>query len=627
MSRILKIRVESSRFFTDPFEISFSKNLNCIMGGRGTGKTTILSLIAAALTPEFEDNKEKQSLLKANLGDGRIHLVVQNNSGETFEIERVLGERPIVYANDRSIVDFDVFRSSFFIDIYEASLIEGIGRNAADRLALLDKHLTNALKEARSKAIPIQAQLNQNRARIVDVVMKTRDLKKKLEPLAEAERDLREFERTRPPVDDEVKKRFDVENANQSLREFEKKFANTSEQNLSTVELRLKQIANDLRSQHAGSSGYESALNVAEISAIKEIVVTTQDAVRVAVEESLGKISVARTSLQPLSAALTQKHRDQDAVFTELRQRLDKDRELFQKLNQLTQRVTVKAVHSKELADAEEELSTLVDQRKEILLSLKAITRSVFDVRLSKATEINNELQGDVRVTIKEGGIRTEYDKALRAALRGRGFQYNDICDQIVERISPVELSIYVLKRDATSIASICNFSKERAQQIIDGLIESNAIFDVEGVECPDLPTFHLKVDRQDGDSRSEDYRSTENLSTGQRCTAILPIIFAASKSPLLIDQPEDNLDNKYIAESIHKIIKTKKQSRQMIFVTHNPNVPVLGDAEYNAFLDYQKKHSRVLTQGAVTDVKQSILALLEGGSEAFKKRKEMYGY
>ncbi|MCK6598416.1 MAG: ATPase, partial [Bdellovibrionaceae bacterium] len=105
------------------------------------------------------------------------------------------------------------------------------------------------------------------------------------------------------------------------------------------------------------------------------------------------------------------------------------------------------------------------------------------------------------------------------------------------------------------------------------------------------------------------------------------PIIFAASSNPLVIDQPEDNLDNKYIADSIHKIIKAKKDTRQMIFVTHNPNIPVLSGAEYNLFLDYKGKKSKVDAFGTIDAVKQNILTLLEGGEIAFKLRKDIYGF
>jgi energy-coupling factor transporter ATP-binding protein EcfA2 len=116
-------------------------------------------------------------------------------------------------------------------------------------------------------------------------------------------------------------------------------------------------------------------------------------------------------------------------------------------------------------------------------------------------------------------------------------------------------------------------------------------------------------------------------LSTGQRCTTVLPIVFAISNNPLIIDQPEDNLDNKYISDTIHKIIKQQKQDRQLIFITHNANIPVLSESEENIFLRYNDKKSSITDQGTVENVKESILNLLEGGEEAFKERMKLYNY
>jgi len=113
-------------------------------------------------------------------------------------------------------------------------------------------------------------------------------------------------------------------------------------------------------------------------------------------------------------------------------------------------------------------------------------------------------------------------------------------------------------------------------------------------------------------------------LSTGQRCTTVLPIIFAVSKNPLIIDQPEDNLDNKYITQSIYKIVNAEKEKRQLIFITHNPNIPVLSNSEFNVFLDFHK-YSEVTAKGSVDNVKESILAVLEGGKEAFERRNKIY--
>ena len=68
--------------------------------------------------------------------------------------------------------------------------------------------------------------------------------------------------------------------------------------------------------------------------------------------------------------------------------------------------------------------------------------------------------------------------------------------------------------------------------------------------------------------------------ATAMRLSKILPILLLDSDRPLLIDQPEDNLDNGFVYETLLPIIRTVKTRRQLIFVTHNPNIPVLGDAE-----------------------------------------------
>ena len=110
MTRIKKVTVEGAKFFNDNLEIEFSNKLNCIMGGRGTGKTTLLSLITASLESNVEQNKDILSLLSSNLGQGKIRLTIEDIEGELFEVEKVLGDNPVVYTADRSLIDFDSFK-------------------------------------------------------------------------------------------------------------------------------------------------------------------------------------------------------------------------------------------------------------------------------------------------------------------------------------------------------------------------------------------------------------------------------------------------------------------------------------------------------------------------------------
>ena len=77
-----------------------------------------------------------------------------------------------------------------------------------------------------------------------------------------------------------------------------------------------------------------------------------------------------------------------------------------------------------------------------------------------------------------------------------------------------------------------------------------------------------------------------EHLSPGQRSSAMLPLIALVENAPLIIDQPEDNLDNAFIAERIVVELRASKIERQFIFATHNANIPIFGDAEWIGILE-----------------------------------------
>jgi len=599
------------------------------MGGRGTGKTTFLSLITASLENNIEQNKDTLSLLSSNLGQGKIRLTVENIEGELFEVEKVLGDNPVVYTADRTLIDFDSFKENVTVDFYGATRIEEIGTNPLDRLTLIDKHLTKQLKECRKQETFILSQLNQSKAKISDLLIKKRELGHQLDPLEDVERDFKEYQKLKPEGSEGQTKEFNLENENQTYREFEKQFRESTDGSLKSVQFKINQLLAEVLNHIVQIGEFETKLNTKEINDFRSSIVPLVENVKQALEKSQKDINYALENSSEKAIGLETIHRKQETVFTQLKQKFEKNREYFQRLNQLTKRVTAKTVFKKELVSVIDNLEVSVDQRENLLEQIKGMHRKVFEIRREKIVILNKELSGDVKITLKEGGITTDYEKSLKDSLRGKGFNYKDSCEEIVKIFKPSEFSLIVLKEDVKRLSTLAKISREKAKQIIGTLLDSQGIFEIETVYCPDLPTFFLKVDRKSEDSRQEkeNYRATENLSTGQRCTAILPIIFAASSNPLIIDQPEDNLDNKYIADSIHKIIKIKKDTRQMIFVTHNPNIPVLSDAEFNLFLDYRGRRSKVDAEGTIEEVKKNILTLLEGGAEAFQTRSKIYGY
>lgn len=125
------------------------------------------------------------------------------------------------------------------------------------------------------------------------------------------------------------------------------------------------------------------------------------------------------------------------------------------------------------------------------------------------------------------------------------------------------------------------------------------------------------------------DGKPIEGLSPGQRCSALIPIILVEGQNPLVIDQPEDNLDNKLVFDLVVDILRGLKEQRQIIVATHNPNIPVSGDAEQVVvFESPSKEQCCVVEQGSIDDeaIVQHVKTVMEGGDRAFKIRMRKYG-
>src|SRR3984957_6686187 len=105
--------------------------------------------------------------------------------------------------------------------------------------------------------------------------------------------------------------------------------------------------------------------------------------------------------------------------------------------------------------------------------------------------------------------------------------------------------------------------------------------------------------------------------------------ILAESNVPLIIDQPEDDLDNAFISSSIVATLRTIKERRQVIVVTHNANIAVLGDSELILPMKRSGERGAVTGRGSMDrcENKKAVQEILEGGELAFRRRREIYGH
>ncbi len=136
------------------------------------------------------------------------------------------------------------------------------------------------------------------------------------------------------------------------------------------------------------------------------------------------------------------------------------------------------------------------------------------------------------------------------------------------------------------------------------------------------FPDDDLRIDySRTGDG--QDWQAITQGSQGQRSAALLAFLLAFGDEPLILDQPEDDLDNHLIYALIVRQIRENKKRRQLIIVTHNPNVVVNGDAEMVHAFDYRSGECGVVERGALQEkpVRVEVCRVMEGGHEAFSRR------
>ena len=206
--------------------------------------------------------------------------------------------------------------------------------------------------------------------------------------------------------------------------------------------------------------------------------------------------------------------------------------------------------------------------------------------------------------------------------------QLNVILDAELEEIETFDLSglIENIKGGKEAVYEAYKaYGLQQSRAEILASMSKERLLELEIIDLPNIIDIQLNV----SSTKNEKYKSLEKLSKGQQCTAILNILMLENNDPLIVDQPEDNLDNAYIANNLVEGLRELKINRQFIFATHNANIPVFGDAELIGVMEENEGTGSVNNNclGSVdnNNVKEAVVNTLEGGSMAFIMRKEKY--
>lgn len=615
------LRLQITGGFLAGADLEFVDGLNCFIGGRGTGKTTLLEFLryGLGLMPDPKVNGQRcraiENLVKSNLGGGRLKVEVRTKNGVRYTAERGAGDAVQVVNEGGAPVQLSLDRDQIFsADVFSQNEIEEIASDPSAQLSLLDRFVESETAAIARELDTLQRQLDQTTIDLRRLDTEIQDLVARafeVPVLAERLKGLELGSGTDAA-------RINAAHASKTARDGEsnvvEQLANAANTATNTIASAVAAFQTTVHAQLDASA--RSGPNGDLLTAL-EVDLRVFELALVAATKSLEEeAATLRTRLELHQAAITDRHGTQEVEYRKFLAEIEEEGGRAAERAGL-QKSHAEAVAAAKLREAKEALRIEVaGKRNKMLDRISELRDSRFAARKSVADRLSQQFR-TIRVTITQAADSSRYRDAITKALKG--LPYRMVAERLTQAFLPSELAREAMGGNVALVAERTSFDQEKTRRVLDALRADGTAYEIEAIDLDDAPCIELL----DGDK----YKASPNLSTGQRCTTILPILLVQSERPLLIDQPEDNLDNAFIYETVVKALAAVKGARQVIFVTHNPNIPVLGGAERVFVLESDGHKARVRKSGSVDDCKDDIETILEGGREAFLQRKHRYGH
>lgn len=606
----------------DGTRIAFDTGLNCIIGARGTGKTTLLEYVRWVLDelPRKDiapaARKRVESLIEGNLQGGRVELEIQTRDGLRYFITRAVGEAPIVLDASRNPTGLSVGGPFFRADVFSQNEVETIADHGKFQLELIDSF-------AREEVAAADREVDETCHRIMAHA-------RLFEPLLTRQSALAEEIKQLPAVDEKLKafvaqgdqsaEAVNKAHALKALRDRESRLFDGARGFLDCLNGELAGFKGRFKAEFYGKFTQEmlDGPNGETVRGLHDLLATCAKNVDAAITAARVAIAGCLDDAHGREESLRLAHQQQELAF----------RELIEKHKQhQTQSVERAALEKKrnaiiacrdEHAEVEKQIRTAEKHRVGLLETLSEARDRRFAIRKQVADRLNAALSPNITVSIQQDGNTDAYQTFIESSMKGGGVKQGMLAQKLIRTLPPGQLADLVRAADPTALMERGNLSPDQATKLLAVFNNPEKLAELETVGLQDAPSIRLRVGGQDKDSTT--------LSTGQKCTTILPILLLEGGRPLLVDQPEDNLDNRFIFETVVANIHKVKTTRQLIFVTHNPNIPVLGDASRVFVMESDGERASAATTGSVDECRAQIVTLLEGGAEAFRQRGQRYG-
>ena len=592
--------IESISFQGGKFDgqtIMFSRELNTLIGIRGSGKSSILEAVRYVLGLTAQMDKDyKESLVKNVFGSGgKATLNVIDKHGKHYSVSRILGER--INVLDETGND---------LNINPISLFDGVQYFGQKDLSSSADHENGLLEKLISGRIGQPSNLDNCVNELIKTVERLLDVSKIPQQMTEVTTQQTELEHKlsifeEKGVADKLKKQSGYA---------------TDTAKLDAVKNRIDTVLRDIRTAFSKNSvvssaldGYSSDFNK-DIFGDVSIVLSSIDAQLAQIGSCIVEIEKQRSGMDDLISRLKERIDSLADEFAEIKREIKDDTldvDSFVKMTAELQKTKEKLKQLSEEASSKSKIEAsftkATRERNEALLA----TYNAYKAE----TERINQNQTELKIEITFKGDREGFKAQLKNDFKGTGIsdiKYQAICDSFTDYAAIIEDWIVCdgskLKGIVTPGEYVKLEDKLRGQyeELLNRQVENKV----------DI-YYHGKLLRQH--------------SIGQRASALILFILTQDDNDIIfIDQPEDDLDNKVIYDEVITAIAQKKPYMQFIFATHNANIPVLGDSERVLVVEFQESRIDV-AQGNIDldSTHKQIVDIMEGGKEAFDKRQRIY--
>jgi hypothetical protein len=610
--------------FLDGTSVHFNGNLNVLVGGRGTGKSTMIESIryALGLDPLGEDaRKGHEGVIRHVLRSGtKVSLLVRSHkpSQRCYMLERSVPNPPTVKDENGQVLTLSPKDVMPGVEVFGQHEISELTKSR-QKLTLLLERFAERDPNLSGRKTKVRLDLERSRSRIVDVHREIRALDERLAML---------------PGLEETQKRFQEAGLEERLKEKsllvreERLFANVSER-LEPIRSLHTQLVEALPIDTAfvSSKAIEGLPNADILAEIEKILEGLSARLKTAADQFSEALAETDNAIAQIKTRWSERRQTIELTYEKLLRELQKSKIDGAEFIRLRQQIEELHPLKDRKENLKRDLATHEAHRRQLLSEWEDVKASEYREIESAAKKVSRKLRDRVRVEVTMAGNRDPLEQVLREV----GGNLSAALERLwaLEQLSLPDF-VQRCREGKESLMKNYGLPSGSADRIAQAGLD--LFMRIEELELPATTKIELST-APDGEPPV--WQSLEALSTGQKATAVLLLLLLESEAPLVVDQPEDDLDNRFITEGVVPIVRQEKRRRQFVFSTHNANIPVLGDAELILGLaasgEAQEGHAKIAREhmGSIDfrPVKALVEEILEGGKEAFEMRRSKYGF